>query len=381
MLAWCRDATRARVGASTRGWSDADWQAARFAVQVHGVGPLLHVRLAERMPADGAGGHAAAFLRYLAHCHEMNVQRHALWRSELERLLAAAAGAGIPIVAIKGAALLPHYWPDPALRPTSDIDLLARPEDRPAVDETAAGLGWTLHGAVPRHRVYYLARLGTAAREEVGEHPAQPLRLEIHEHAGQAFLGLRHDVTEMLWTSASASQVGDAPVLQPALAPLFEHVLIHTAFDLAKRLTRFIKLEDLRLLGARLSPGDWEGFVARAGAFRLERFYLAPLLMLERYMDTPVPADVRRRLARGTPRALLDRLLRTPLSYFTACATDGRVAQALARLRWLPPRRRLSAARRMLVPSREERLEEFTPAGDAPTLWAYYRAQLVGRRR
>jgi hypothetical protein len=373
VLGWWREPDVDRLAAETTRWGDVEWQVARFAVQAHGIGPWLHRRFA-RQTARAPG--IEAFLRYVGQCHALNVERHALWRSEFERVLAAAGRERIPFVALKGAALLPTCWTEPWLRPTSDIDLLAHPADRHALDAALTGLGWRLQGEVPRHRTYYLARLGLTPCSDIGEHPHQPLRLEIHEHVRQSFLGLEHDATHMLWQGATPIPLGAAQVWMPPVAGLFEHVLMHTAFDLAKRMTRFVRLEDLRLLAGRLSSADWSSLVARAQAARLEPFVLAPLVMAARYLEPVAPDAVVRALEDATPRALVARLHRAPLSSFTVCGSHGvRLANAWSRVRWLPPRGWAQGARRLLLPSRSERLDEFAAVGQAPSLWSYYRAQ------
>jgi Uncharacterised nucleotidyltransferase len=426
-IGWLRHADLTRVEIETRGWDASQWDAARFAVQVHGIGPLLHARLGADAPVAGsaprtagaplaAGAALAAsalddarptsdahpmadarpdeearhdspglpsFLSYLAYCHAMNARRYAVWRAELAGLLFEAGRAGVPLVALKGAALLPFVWPEPALRPTSDIDLLARAADRAALDTACATRGWTFHGEVPRHRTYALARLGLDAKADVGEHPDQPMRLEIHEHAIQMFLGLAHDPTEALWRDALPMRVDAAMVLVPDVAATFEHVLMHTAFDLAKRSTRALKLEDLRLLARQLSREQWDTFVARMQAAGIERFAIAPLIMAERYLEPIAPEPVMHALESRTPASIVAWLRETPLSEFTVCGSAGSIpANAWWRLRWFPSSlERAARARRLLVPTRAERLAEFVAVGQTPSLWAYYRAQVSRWRR
>jgi hypothetical protein len=373
VLGWWREPDVHRLAVETTSWDDVEWHVARFAVQAHGIGPWLHQRFARQPATDPR---VVAFLRYVGQCHALNRDRYALWRSELERVLTAAGREAIPLVALKGAALLPTLWAEPWLRPTSDIDLLARPADRRALDAALAALGWTLQGEVPRHRTFYLTRLGLTPCSDIGEHPDQPLRLEIHEHARQSFLGLEHDATDALWQGATRIPLGAATMWMPPADGLFEHVLMHSAFDLAKRMTRFVRLEDLCLLAGRLSAADWSSLVARAQAARLESFVLAPLVMAARYLDPIAPDAVIRALEAGAPRALAARLRRAPLSSFTVCGSHGAsLANAWSRVRWLPPRGWAHGARRLLLPSRAERLDEFAAVGQAPSLWSYYRAQ------
>jgi hypothetical protein len=58
------------------------------------------------------------------------------------------------------------------------------------------------------------------------------------------------------------------------------------------------------------------------------------------------------------------------------CGSHGAgLANAWSRVRWLPPRGLARGARRLLIPSRADRLDEFAAVGQAPSLWSYYRAQ------
>jgi hypothetical protein len=111
----------------------------------------------------------------------------------------------------------------------------------------------------------------------------------------------------------------------------------------------------------------------------LERFYLAPLVMAERYLGPVAPRYVIDSLEAATPRSLAAWLRRAPLSYFTVCGSiGGGPGNLWPRLRWLPPGRAwMTGARRLVLPRRAERLDELAAVGQDPSLWAYYRAQLA----
>jgi hypothetical protein len=55
--------------------------------------------------------------------------QNALLFSELDRLLDAFTQAQVPVIVLKGAALAREVYPDPALRPMNDLDLLVRAQD------------------------------------------------------------------------------------------------------------------------------------------------------------------------------------------------------------------------------------------------------------
>src|SRR5262245_35797516 len=52
VIGWLMDPAHGSIAAQVAGWGDADWEAARWAIQVHGIGPLLD-RAAERWPDAG----------------------------------------------------------------------------------------------------------------------------------------------------------------------------------------------------------------------------------------------------------------------------------------------------------------------------------------
>lgn len=66
-------------------------------------------------------------------------------RAALEKLDALFGAEGIPYVAMKGAHVRECVYPDPALRPASDIDLLIAPTDRRRAARVLIDAGFTVH--------------------------------------------------------------------------------------------------------------------------------------------------------------------------------------------------------------------------------------------
>lgn len=73
--------------------------------------------------------------------HTMRI-RHLMLARQLSTLLVAAQEAGIVPVILKGAALGATAYPDPALRPMVDIDILVRPHEIAAMAEVMGRLGY-----------------------------------------------------------------------------------------------------------------------------------------------------------------------------------------------------------------------------------------------
>jgi putative nucleotidyltransferase-like protein len=188
---WLADPAPGVIAAQVAGWDDTAWDDARWAIQVHGIGPLLHHTLAE---PDAAALHPR--LRgYLADQHRLSGERVALLLGELAELLRACRAAGIAVLPLKGALLATNYYPAPGLRPMNDLDLLARPEDEPRLLALLERLGYQLVARSWKHVM--LARpdgRGPVVSWE-GEHPANPRSLDLHLRLGEQFWGMRYDLT------------------------------------------------------------------------------------------------------------------------------------------------------------------------------------------
>jgi hypothetical protein len=61
---------------------------------------------------------------------------------ELEVVLAALTEAGLLTILLKGAALAYTLYPDPALRPMSDLDLLIHPQDLKQAVQVIQSMGY-----------------------------------------------------------------------------------------------------------------------------------------------------------------------------------------------------------------------------------------------
>ena len=105
----------------TAAWDAPWWAAARLATEIHGIGPRLHCRLPEKDPATWPAG-LTQFRDFVRSTYELNTQRAELWCDQLSAIAEAAARAGIPVVGIKGAALVPSMVVDPVMRPAADIE-------------------------------------------------------------------------------------------------------------------------------------------------------------------------------------------------------------------------------------------------------------------
>ena len=117
-------------------FSPADWNLLPSIAQGEGAAPLLYSIL-ERAASDGqpvSGILQPAAKAVLAQSYYASAAFNALLCRELDGILAALTHAGVPVILLKGAALIKTIYADPAERPMSDLDLLVRRiHIRPAV--------------------------------------------------------------------------------------------------------------------------------------------------------------------------------------------------------------------------------------------------------
>ena len=101
--------------------------------------------------------------------------------AELGALLDGLEAAGVEPIVLKGLPLSARLYGSVALRPSADIDLFVRADQRAAADVALRGVGWThLSGESPAEGIYKVERPGTGRQ-----------LLEVHSHLADDVL-LRH---------------------------------------------------------------------------------------------------------------------------------------------------------------------------------------------
>lgn len=105
-----------------------DWETILPVARMHNVLPLLHKKVGGNpsVPAPTRDMLRREYMRCAA--------RATLMQRELAKLLAQFSAAGADVILLKGSALAAAIYPDPAVRPMSDVDvLIARDQLEPAL--------------------------------------------------------------------------------------------------------------------------------------------------------------------------------------------------------------------------------------------------------
>ncbi len=191
----------AQIAARFRGWEELPAQA-----EVHGLAPLLytHLKRAGVQPPQETRRQLQAL--YLRHRRANQIRGQ-----ELGRILAAFESSGIRAIVLKGAAVSHIIYPQPAMRPMSDLDLLVSPSDAQHGQELLAGLGY--RAALPPSHVF-LHRHLTVATARVKDLPVQvEIHTKLHSDYFEnltAFIGSR-------WSRSVAVRGGRVAAITAAL--------------------------------------------------------------------------------------------------------------------------------------------------------------------
>ena len=288
----------------------------------HGVLPLLYERLRDEplwstLSVENALTLSGAFQR--------NAARTALIHAELERIAGSFPWLGL----LKGAALGATVYPNPALRPLSDLDLLVRPEDAGAAAARLGQLGYTGVGAAASPTFGRLARRFRSQLPLVTALPGLPrLLVELHWSLVEIPYYVNLIDPDEIWDGADSTTARPFAIPRPAV--LLNHAAAHLAMHHSRDL-RLIWLVDVDRL-ARSPATDWDDVAQLAAAWKLGLAVYAALADAQRWLGTPVPRPVLSELARLSS----DKMARK--AWGLADDVDGRAwRRAAATLGALPP--------------------------------------------
>jgi len=255
------------------------------AFRSHWIIPLLYRRIGSlpaelRPPGWVVDEMREAFLDSRTRCLKMERQ--------IGEMGEAFRDSGVRALILRGPALAWSVYPDPALRPASDIDLLVHPEQVPLARETLKGLGYRCLSQ----------RFEVAAdffREEDFIHRDNPrghLPVDLHWTQWELhpfFESRRGSGVESLFSRAVKITLSNAEY--ETLHPL--DALVQSAIHLAlvhRQEMRLIWIQDIALLCRQLEgPDDWEELKKRSVDWRARRATESSLKMAEHWSGLEIP--------------------------------------------------------------------------------------------
>jgi len=201
----------------------------------------------------------------------------------LQEALLALGGKGVPVIVLKGPAIAERYYPDPALRPYRDIDLLVPMEAHREVFDVCSALGYAVaedHGGVSA------AANGTCESplETRFAHRETGRRLEIHYDHLQ--IGLRPHGMADVWCRSEDRGFHGIPARVLALNDLFLFLCVHLNKHGFGGLMWF---KDLDLIVRREGPRlDWEWLGQAARDEGVQTSFRYAMRLLRKLLDTPL---------------------------------------------------------------------------------------------
>jgi Uncharacterised nucleotidyltransferase len=174
-------------------WSQFEWHIGRAVAAMHGASPLLATGLRWRGPA--------AWVQFLKQQRAHTAQRHQRIEALLEDIDRRACQAGIPVLALKGAALLAAGVYQAGERPMADVDLLVRPQDSVETVALLQSMGYHETRYAVRDREFCPVK--PRIPSELGEHADNDVTIELHERISEALPLRKTDITEVVFPRQS----------------------------------------------------------------------------------------------------------------------------------------------------------------------------------
>jgi hypothetical protein len=268
-------------------WSESHWCIAQAAAVIHGVSPLLSRRLLWRGPP--------AWQEFLSEQWQQTFTRQHALAGLTARIDARARDMGIPITALKGAALHELSIYEPGMRPMADLDLLVHDHDAAATVSLLEGLGYQEGYRTWRERVFLQGEPHN--RGAFGESAERALKVELHVRITERLPIREVDITELVLPRRGSTGVQG----YASLSALMTHLLLHAAGNIRMRALRLIHVHDIAVLAARLSRQDWCGALEDPASCW---WAYPPLALTARYFPSAIPADVLSRADAACPSRL-----------------------------------------------------------------------------
>jgi hypothetical protein len=195
-----------------------EWRELVVIDDVDGVSQRLLPVLARRLPAVGPDDPVRGLIRGI-YRHAW-VRSHRLWRDALP-VFTALRARGIPIILLKGAALLHAYGDDWGARPMFDIDALVPPELAVEATRVLEELGW----GIEYDMTYDWVRSRALTRRHGWGFLRGDGRLDLHWHVLSESIGSRSDTG--FWAAAEPLEIEGFRARTLSPPDLLLHLLVH----------------------------------------------------------------------------------------------------------------------------------------------------------
>ena len=277
-------------------------QALGLAGYTSGVGPLLGLWVEQgRLQADEAV--AAVLARHLAH-NRIRAARLAATAAEIvERL----AERNIPVLVLKGAHTGPAYFPEPGVRPASDIDLLVAAIEAPIAESALERHGLVCKGRNRWESNWVAPLAATEPRSLTYVHADDPWSIDLHNSldisVGRGTPLADLDRAQPMASAARWPVDPRAGVLDQPL--LLLHLAAHAGAGW-QNLTLLRQVELVLVIRQDVAAGrlHWDAFLEVGGRTSALAYAYPALRLAEKLAPGLVPAAVLDHCAARAPAAV-----------------------------------------------------------------------------
>lgn len=259
-----------------------DWDYLLRIAKDHRLGAMLHNRLKRD---DLAHIVPERVLTSLKAAYRKSALRSLVVYRELAKVTQLLEAEGIPSIALKGAYLARFAYPDPALRPMRDIDLLLKPEQAIKAFELLKSQGYRVYDAVPETVFTNLIHLPPLISSE-------GIAIELHRRLFEPEFGLEPstDSESTLWESCLFENVGGIQVRFLSTETLLLHLCIHATISHHFNLGT-LALADVAFL-VKTHVIDWHKFLEMVSTGGWQRCALALLYLAKKNLGVDIPDEL-----------------------------------------------------------------------------------------
>jgi hypothetical protein len=220
----------------------------------------------------------------LRHLYLHSLLKNRAILEQLSEIVRETTTAGYSVLVLKGAYLSYCVYEEAALRPMSDIDLLAHSHDAEKVQRHLNTLGYrytaesTVIDYSKHHHLRPLYKVGS-------------VDIEVHRDLAPEGAPFEHDIIG-LWDRSTSTRVGDLDIPHPAPDDMLLHVCTHAAYndEFLLGLPAACDIDAVvRRLGHQL---DWARLIQTANSDGRSRFAYATLRLTQALLETPISENV-----------------------------------------------------------------------------------------
>lgn len=261
------------------------WQQVIDLADEHRLTPWLYYCVRSLKPALNLPETIEQHLRSNYHsCALVTLQM----RQEVSAILTALDEEKVPVIVLKGPHLAELVYPDPSLRPMSDLDLLVASQDASRVESILNGLGYQPDPQYPpilphrHHQVPYI-------------HAGSVMSVEIHWRLGVSDWPFNLDL-DAIWQRAHPARLAGAPAFVLSPVDLVWYLCVHQSFN-HRLLTGLRPLCDVAETIRRMEKEiDWLALQERCTTWGAGQHVYLVLALAREWLAAPVPEDVLQKL-------------------------------------------------------------------------------------